>query len=562
MSTKYNSSIKKTIIIAFTLLAFSCVDNKYDLEKEIELKISFGENGLTIPTSSTGDIELNQIVELKENGQLTTDLEGNYLFYKANNDMDSIILTTGQGSLCNATESNYTYHFKQDPALETTIKNAQYNTAIMTFCTDISPNYQPDHMTDAIKYFEYIKTPLSIDIQIMFNNVNEFTSNISEIRYEVPSFYDLVNEKELTDTQVSVSGTYRHTINTKGVNFKAAMRNGDKIGYDSTTGEITMIGHIKMYFTINTAHMNEYEALKDPQMDIRVIIGTLGTNEVTGRFAQKEQINVDPITFEDLPDIIQNEEVAIDLENPMVRLTVDNSIPARALVNATLKSYRNETEIARLNIGEKYGTDSIKFEGEKKQTIWISRVPTVIPDTVSGNVVVGNIMDLLKKMPDKIEIDGWANTDSTQIVTLGLNKDYIVRPSYELVAPLIIGPNMKLVYTKETDSLHSTMKSIEISSLTMKARAINKIPLDLTTTMIAKDIEGNKITGITLLQSQTIKGLDESDITLTMTGDIEDFQKMDILEIKAYAESNEQLAGHALNKNQALRIEDIKVTVK
>ena len=271
---------------------------------------------------------------------------------------------------------------------------------------------------------------------------------------------------------------------------------------------------------------------------------------------------METITFDDLPDIIKDEEVVVDIENPTVRLTVDNEVPARALINATLKAYRNGEETSHLNIGNEYGTDSIKFEGGKKQTVWISRIPTAIPDSVSGNVVVGNMMELLSRMPDKIEVVGKASTDSSQVVTMSLNEEYVVRPSYELVAPLVIGPKMKLVYTKVSDDLHSTLKNMEITSLTMRARAINNIPLDLTATLKAMDEAGNEINGIVLVQSQVIKGIDDTDIVMTLTGEIEDFQKVDKLEIKAYAESNGVLAGHALNKSQALRLEDIKVTVK
>ena len=561
MLIKHLFSMNKSIIAICSMLICSCIDTKYDLGKEIEPKLGFDSEGITLPSSNTDLIELSQIVKLSENGQLTTDPDGNYLFYKSGKNMDSTIVSIGQGSICNATEDNYTYYFKQDSQLETEIKSQQYNTATMRFTTDLSPTYQPDHMSDGIRALEYVKTSLQIDIQIEFDGVSEFASNISEIRYEIPSFYVPADLNELRETQVNTRDIHRHTINTKGVDFNAITKNDEKISYDPKTGTITMIGHIKLHCTINTAHMDEYELL-NPSMKIRVTAGTLGTNEVTGRFDQNEHVDVEPITFDDLPDIINNDEVVIDIDNPVVRLTVDNEVPARALINATMKAYRNEKETARLDIGEAYGTDSIKFEGSSKQTVWISRKPMEIPDTVSKNIVVDNMMDLLTKMPDKIEIDGWAHTDSSQVVVMGLNKKYVVQPTYELVAPLIIGPNMKLVYTKETGDLNSTLKRMEVSNLTMTARAINNIPLDLTATLTAKDENGREISNIVLVRNQTIKGLDESEITLTVTGEIEDFQKVDKFEIKAYAESNEGLAGKTLNKNQALRLEDIKITVK
>ena len=562
MQIKHHIPVCKGVLAICTMLACSCIDNKYDLGKEIELNIGFGADGLTLPTSNTDRMELSQIIELGENGQLTTDTEGNYLFYKSGRNMDSTIVSIGHGSICNATEDNYTYYFKQDSQLETETKSGQYNTAVMRFTTDLSPTYQPDRMSDCVRAIEYVKTSLQIDIQMIFEGVSEFTSNISDIRYEVPSFYVLEDESELHETQVSTRDMHRHTIHTRGVDFNAATKEGEKIGYDAETGTITMAGHVKMHFTINTAHMDEYELLDNPCITIRVTAGTLGTNEVTGRFDQNERVDVEPITFEDLPDMINDDEVVIDLDNPVVRLTVENEVPARALVNAKMTAYRNGTETARLDIGEAYGTDSIQFEGGSRQTVWISRKPMEIPDTVSKNVVISNMTDLLARMPDRIEIDGQAHTDSSQVVVMGLNQRYTVQPTYELVAPLIIGPKMKLVYTKEIDDLHTAIKDLEINSLTLRATAVNNIPLDLTTTLKAMDGSGNEIGGIALEQSRTIKGLDTTDITLTVTGEPQDFHKLDRIEIKAYAESSGTLAGQALNENQALRLEDIKVTVK
>ena len=550
------------VVFAFSIQLCSCVDEKYDLNRDIELKVSFSDNGLILPESNSAAIELEQIIELNENGQLITDEDGNYMFYKLGNDLTPTTMTLGQGSLCNAVEENYIYHFREDPTLETTIKSDKYNTATMTFSTGVSPQYQPDRITSGVREFEYITSPLRIDIDIMFENMSEFASAISEIRYQIPSFYDLTDEGELVERNVSTRGQHRHTINTKGVNFKAALRDGEALGYNPETGEITMRGEVKMYCKVNTAHMDEYEALDDPRLRIRITVGTLGTNEVRGRFYQKEQINIDPITFDDLPDVVSDDEVVIDIENPVVRLTVDNEVPAGAFVNATMKSVRNGVETAQLQIGDENGTAPIYFGPDAIETVWLSREKMEIPDSVRENVVIDNIMTLLKKMPDEITVDGWAHTDSSTAVTIGLNRDYTVRPRYELAVPLKIGKNMKLVYKKDMDNLHSKLKNIDVEQFRMKATAKNNIPLDLEMEITPRDAAGNIINGIVLEQSQKIKAMGNTDVELTLYGCPADFSELETIELKAYATSNEKMAGQQLNKKQALMMENVKVTVK
>lgn len=540
----------------------SCIDDTYDLNKAIDKRLGFGGDGITLPISSTAYMKMSQIITLEEDGQLTTDNNGNYMFYKKDNGIKETVVCVGYGSICNGTETNYTYHFKQDMSLQATPVYPEWFIYKMHFNTSVSPDYAPDNLGEHVRALDYVDTPMSIVVEFLDNNINEFAPYISKIKYSVPSYYVLEDENDLIETQVKMNQLNYHVIRCKGVDFNAALKAGEIAEYDNKTGQIYFKGKVEIDCQIDNAYMDVYDTIDDPYINIRVIVGSLTTDRVTGRFDKSENVNIDPITFDDMPDLIKDEEVTIDIDNPIVRLTVDNEVPARALVNATLKAYRNESEIAHLDIGDTYGTDSIKFEGGKKQTIWISRKPMAIPDSVSGNIVVDNMMNLLAKMPDKIAIEGWAHTDSSQVVTMGLNHEYKVNPTYELVAPLIIGPNMKLVYTKETDDLHSKLKNLEINNLTFSANITNNIPLNFTTTLKAMDECGNNIDSIVLTQSQTIKGLDKTDIVMTLTGTYEDFQKLDKLELKAYAESSEALAGQTMNENQALKLENVKITVR
>lgn len=556
------SKVKILCFLTILIAISSCMDDTYDLGKTIDTKLGFGSDGMTLPISSTEYMRMSQVIELEKDGQLTTDNDGNYMFYKEGDSIEETIVCVGYGSICNGTDTNYTYHFKQDGTLETTPVYPEWSIAMMHFTTSVSPNYAPDKLGEHVRALDYVDTPMSIVVELLDNNISSFAPYISKIKYSVPSYYVLEDENELIETQVRMNQLNYHVIRCKGVDFNAALKAGEEAKYDNKTGQIYFKGKVEIDCQIDNAYMDVYNTIDDPYINIRVTVGSLTTDKVTGRFDKSENVNIEPITFDDMPDLIKDEEAVIDIDNPIVRLTVDNEVPARALVNATLKAYRDGSEIERLNIGEAYGTDSIKFEGGKKQTIWISRKPMAIPDSVSGNIVVDNMMRLLAKMPDKIEIDGWAHTDSSQIVTMGLNHDYKVKPTYTLMAPLIIGPKMKLVYTKTIEELHSAIKNIEITSLTLRTTATNNIPLDLTVTLKAIDESGNEINGIALTQNQIIKGLDKTDIVLTITGELEDFQKLEKLEIKAYAESNEALAGHSLNENQAIRLENIKVTVK
>lgn len=223
---------------------------------------------------------------------------------------------------------------------------------------------------------------------------------------------------------------------------------------------------------------------------------------------------------------------------------------------------RDGVEISQLKIGGDYGTDTIYFGPQAVETVWISQQTTEIPDSVRENVVVDNIMTLLKKMPDEIKIDGLARTDSNAIVTMGLNRDYKVQPKYELSVPLMIGKDMKLVYRKEINNLHRQLKNVSVERLGMTATAVNSIPLDLNVAITAKDESDNMIDGIVLEQDKQIVAMGESEVELSITGNRDDFNRLDKIEIKAYATANEQMVGLQLNERQALILENVRITVR
>ena len=56
----------------------SCVDNDYDLSKDIDMSVTVGGNDLTIPASDTKDITLEKIFDLEEGSAVQADSEGNY----------------------------------------------------------------------------------------------------------------------------------------------------------------------------------------------------------------------------------------------------------------------------------------------------------------------------------------------------------------------------------------------------------------------------------------------------------------------------------------------------
>ena len=66
------------------LLLSSCVNDKYDLSKEIDTSLSLFEDGISMPVGSTDTIFMKQIIEIEENGEIKIDRStGDYYLYKS-----------------------------------------------------------------------------------------------------------------------------------------------------------------------------------------------------------------------------------------------------------------------------------------------------------------------------------------------------------------------------------------------------------------------------------------------------------------------------------------------
>lgn len=550
-----------------TLLLQSCITDKYDFGKDMQLSVHFSDNGFSLGGSNSADIPLSQIIELKDNGQLTTDTDGNYLFYKSGDDMKPTEVVIGQGSLGQGVDTTLTYHIKTSGNTE--IKPGRFM-ADMTFSHSWDIRYDNDHQGNSIRDFIYISTPMTIEIYSYFNEVSDFTDNVT-LTYEIPSYYDIADESQLTETLTpdELKGEHYHVINIIGVDFKRkTLRDGEKIGFDSSAGEMIMKGKVTVKGSAKVL-ISDYNKTKDPYMKSHIIVGTLGTTAVTGRFDKSEEINLDPIKFDKLPKFIKENEVQVDIENPVVRMTLDNEVPAKISMDASMLSYKDDERIAQLNVGKQYGTDAIEFAGATltqspvRTNVWISRVPTNIPDSVSKNVVVSNMMDLIKTIPDRVEVLATAHTDSTQEVTLALGKKYYATPKYELVAPLKMGPNMKIIYSTDIDSLQDDLKDTNIGELYFNANATNNIPLDLNIEVYPLNEKGDTLNDIQIVTPEVVPGLSTKNINFRLINSSDNqMQYVDRILIKAYALSNEYMEGKYLNKDQNIRLDNVKLQIK
>lgn len=541
----------------------------YDLSKKLDGTICFIPSGFTLGGDNSADLPLDEIIKLHEAGQLSTDENGNYQFYKKRDDIEPTIVTVGQGSLCDAFEMMQSTNFGT-ASLEAMSRFPGYSN--MTLSTVIPLNAHPDKQSQGVRELLYVTTSMSIVIQTSFvGNIGNFCNSLT-MTYELPSFYDVADESELTETiKMSEFGkVHEHIIHLKGVDYtKNGQFADERICILHPSGKMIIEGNIKVHAKgiVNTSKF-ETAVASNTLMNTDVVVGSMGTNQVKGRFNEFKKVEMEPVELTDLPDFINDAEVLIDIDNPIVKVRLDNEVPVDVSLSAKMNSYKNGKYITQVKVGKDYGTEPVIFRGATEQqpvrstNIWVSRKSVTIPDTVESNVVVPTMNELIRTIPDRVEIDAIAQTDSNQVVTLALGHDYKATPSYELVALLKMGPETKVVYTKEINDLHDHLKNMELDGLVFSAEMTNNIPLDLHAVVYPLDKNGKELESIKVNTSDIIPGSSTKNVTFTLVNNEgKDIQKLYKLLIKVYAESSDEIAGQTLNKNQNLLIKHAKITL-
>lgn len=561
---------KYLFVSMLALMLHGCITDRFNFSKDVVAEICFSPDGFCLGGTSSADVPLSQVIELNDSGELVVDADGNYMFYKACDSLKSTDIRVGQGSICTGVQAVIPNKSLKGVATVTPMKrNPSFGN--IEFSSYMDLDFNTDVMDDCVSDLIYVETPMRIMIIPTFEELAPFCDNVT-LKYEVPSFYDLVDESELTETvnKSDFFKVHRHYINIKGVNFKkTSSRPYEKIGFDGKTGVITMEGRIGVTGT-GIVNIANYDAASDPKFTIQAIIDPIGVTHVTGSFDKKENVSIDPIELNNLPDFLMNDEVVIDVDNPIVRLSVDNEVPTDITLDAEFTGYKNDQKISKLNVGKEYGTQPLMVYGPvgndtiRRTNVWVSRKPVALPDSVDDNVVLPEMNNLIRKLPQRIEVEAVAKTDPARVVTMSLTKTYHATPRYEFAVPLRMGKDMKIVYEKSIEDIHEQLEHVSVESVLVTCEAVNNIPLDLHVVAEAVDMDGKPVLDVNILSEDIIPAHSSKNISITLecSGDTKAIQNVYQINVKAYAESSEALEGQLLNMNQNLRLNDLRMVLK
>lgn len=574
--------LPSALLVAGFLTLTGCTNNDYDLNN-VDATMGFGSESLVIPNSSTKDIPLKDVLDLKEGGCVVTDAAGNYLFQLTGGDVEAAKPNISPIIL------DVTNVFDGDISLSSTASTgAKARRAPGSSLHITSPKvmmfkyHGNDRAVKSLNEAEIDETNNNISIKLDFSNISAAVSNIESATLTLPAYLSIsqvngnsngvptLNGSKVTVTDISTAHPLELSLRTQKLDFTNQNDHGSLI---IKNGAIDLTGDFSIALQCNvTGAMPDNPTIK---AKIGVADRTITMRSATGIFDPTINLSsLGEVDVTGLPDFLDDDDVVADLDNPQILLTVNNDMDVAATVSATVISTKEGRELARVTLPEM----SVAKNGLSKICICRQKTSELTQQYGEANVyAVSNLSTLINRIPDHIKIVDVNAHAKAEVATIVFGKEYQVKPSYKVNAPLAFGENANIVYEDSFTGWNDDIDELDLAEGTyieVTANVENKVPAYLTVKAYPVDAQGNKIEDKLLIEipDEVAASTDGTTaVTTPITMKITPKAKNSLkqldglvfrLEGSAKSANGNKVTGISLNEREhTLKLNDIKVKI-
>lgn len=575
--------LPSALLVAGFLTLTGCTNNDYDLNN-VDATMGFGSESLVIPNSSTKDIPLKDVLDLKEGGCVVTDPAGNYLFQLAGEDVEAakpnispIILDVANvfdGIISLSSTASTGAKARRAPGSSLHIASPK----VMMF-----KYHGNDRAVKSLNEAEIDETNNNnISIKLDFSNISAAVSNIESATLTLPAYLSIsqvngnsngvptLNGSKVTITDISTARPLELSLTTQKLDFT---NQNDHGSLSINNGAIDLTGYFSIALQCNvTGAMPDNPTIK---AKIGVADRTITMRSATGIFDPTINLSsLGEVDVTGLPDFLDDDDVVADLDNPQILLTVNNNMDVAATVSATVISTKEGRELARVTLPEM----SVAKNGLSKICICRQKTSELTQQYGEANVyAVSNLSTLINRIPDHIKIVDVNAHAKAEVATIVFGKEYQVKPSYKVNAPLAFGENANIVYEDSFTGWNDDIDELDLAEGTyieVTANVENKVPAYLTVKAYPVDAQGNKIEDKLLIEipDEVAASTDgttavTTPITMKITPKVKNsLKQLDglvfRLEGSAKSANGNKVTGISLNEREhTLKLNEIKVKI-
>lgn len=578
MNRKWMKGIMYCFLFFVTMGFASCVDDQYDLDKDVDMTVTVGGD-LTIPGSSTEEITLKKIFDLEEDSNVQPDAEGNYVLSQQGETSVSDVnigKVTVAGDEIEVNGSESYLSFDEDKVLPD-----------MTVTDEVDERNSFKIDSDVTRDVVALKTA-QVNMPISFRMYYEGNAGTLYLKkgfaLTFPAYMTLVTDDP--KVEVSDNGDVKALVFKEDTEIRkntelAVVARVTAIDFEKMDegmglverGHLFMAGDIR---AIGTSYVKTSEFGSANQINLTlttdVDIDEMDIFRAVAKVDPQISVSVSPVKIQNLPDFLNDDEVSINLNDPRIFINVTNPTPVDINLTAQLTPVKDgimlTDKIVQIGSETEAASQVIIPGNVTDYRICIHQITDEAGIEADRIVSVPGLNRLIEKIPDEIRMEPVETTAVQEFKEIELGGDYRIETDYQLETPLQFNEGTEVIYSEKMDGWGSDMEDYDFKEVVVSMKATNAIPLDLQMTADAIDVEGNILSEV----SATIEGnitagtpnqKTNSELKIILkSSSTEALHRLDGLTYRVSAKTTKEVAGTVLNENQTLKLDDIRIQIK
>lgn len=510
-----NKGINKSRIVAcmlaagFLAVGSGCTDSDFDLSN-IDQTIGIGGDGLQLPTNSTENIVLDDLLDLNNSDFISIAENGDYMFSKQSDDVkpshpsiDEVLVKEAK------VNNNFKIEIPESSLMQTRRKSAGHTKLSKTASVEGEASEFKYRGNVPYEIRDLISAKTASDINIDVNVTAELKKVIPSFKtmtVTIPSYLKL-NIGKCSPSQPEYDAekgiiTFHNISSSAKINIKANISSLDfstppptvvfTPGVLGADGSIDFDGAVLLGITFDEVN-KEGNSLQNLYMSAKMTMGAIRVTEATGKFKPNLDLeDLGNVNINNVPDFLTDYDVTVNLYNPVIELTATSDIDVAGVATATLIA-----EDERGNEMAKVEIRGLNIKPNGTTRLCICKHKEGIDETKYDQVkVVSNLSDIVKKIPHRINCKAEVDADTYRKGTVKLGKKYTIDADVHMSAPLAFDEGAQIVYTDTIDGWNEDIDKFSFAEgayIEMTTEVENKMPAYLNVSAFAIDVNGKEI---------------------------------------------------------------------
>lgn len=511
LNTKKRPLIAAALLLTSFGITTSCIDNSYDLNKDIDMTISAGGEHLAIPVGYTEKITLDKIIELDEGDDLQI-VDGEYHLLKK----DNIDETNTSVKLVTVNESSNP--IEPIRIISENHDSDVYDILISNAESEGFINAEAHGVDKAVIEIGSLAADMPTTLTLKLKLGGEISTSLVKVGTMTITFPNFIQfEKEnglngqtltMTDVQIEPYSGFTKELKINKYVFGKEYGEGNRV--DEENGDrILKIENQEIKIEMQGINVTTPSGNGSLNITPTITLAEMAVSEVYGTIQPDIDVKPTEVELNNLPDFLQDDEIRLDITNPVFSFNANNPLNTDVEMDGVLTGYKDGQVTKTVKIGSGNGGASItlKPSGDKQQTISIVRDEQTVVEANATKVVVPNLNDIIETIPDHINVELKPAVKTEQYYTVNLGQDYTLNSAYDIDIPLSFGSNLKIVYEETLDNFDLDLEDVDIKKAVLSINAVNTIPLAMeikNDNVSALDANGNVIKDIDVTVEGTI----------------------------------------------------------